>query len=125
MRVPPSLDEQIYKSDVIVRASLLSATSGTETVPSADKGVAPTYRPVQKLRLNVHEFLKGIRPSEVVVVVSGRRTYLTEAEARREADYSVSRRNTAWDGRQGALFLGSGPTEPKSAGGGTGVVGGT
>ena len=103
--VPPSLEEQIFESDVIVRASLLSAAAGTETVPSADAGVSPTYRPVQDLRFTVHEYLKGSGPNEVLVVVRGEHTYLTEAEARNEADHSVSLRNTTWDGRQGALFL--------------------
>ena len=103
-RVSPSLEEQIFTSDVIVRASLLSATAGTETVPSA-VCVAPTYRAVQELRFSTHEYLKGTGPTEVIVVVRGDHTYLTEAEAQQAAVASVSRRNTTWDGREGVLFL--------------------
>ena len=106
--VPPSLEEQIYRSVVIVRASLLSATAGTETIPSTDEGIASTYRPVQELRFTAHEYLKGAGPNEVVVVVRGDHTYLTEAEARKDADFSISARNTTWDTRQGVLFLTSG-----------------
>ena len=102
--VPASVEEQIFTSRVIVRASLLSAAAKTETIPSGE-GVAPTYRAVQELRFTAHEYLKGSGPSVAVVVVRSEHTYLTEAEAQRVADKSVSRRNTAWDGRQGALFL--------------------
>ncbi len=108
--VSPSLEEQIFKSDVIMRASLLSAAAATETVPSAGEEVAQTYRPLQELRFTVHEYLKGSGPAEVLVVVRGEHTYLTDTEAREVADESVSDRNTVWDGRQGAIFLGSGQT---------------
>ena len=102
--VPPSLEEQIFKSDLVVRASLISATAGVETIPSGPL-VAPTHRPVQELRFTVHEYLKGAGPGEALIVVRGEHTYLTESEARRAADAAVSRRNTTWDGRQGVLFL--------------------
>ena len=114
--VPPSLEEQMYYSDVIVRVSLLTATANVETVPSADDGVAPAYRPLQELRFTAHEYLKGSGASVVLVVVAGDRTYLTEAEAREEAGYAVSGRNTTWDGRQGVLFLNEGQA---GSGGGT------
>ena len=102
--VPPSLEEQMFKSDQVVRASLLSATEGVETVPSGP-GVAPTYRAVQELRFTAHEYLKGAGPAEAFIVVRGKRTYLTETEARSAAEAAVSERNTAWDGREGVLFL--------------------
>ena len=102
--VSPSLEEQIFTSKVIVRASLLSATAGTETVPS-DPGVAPTYRALQVLRFRAHEYLKGTGPEETVVVVRSDHSYLTEAQARQAATAAMSQRNTAWDGRQGVLFL--------------------
>ena len=76
--VSPSLEEQIFTSKVIVRASLLSATAGTETVPS-DPGVAPTYRALQVLRFRAHEYLNGTGPEETVVVVRSDHSYLTEA----------------------------------------------
>ena len=99
--IPPSLEEQIFYSDVIVRASFLSLTATTETVSSTEEGVAPVYRPVQELRFTAHEYLQGSGPNEVLVVVEGDDTYPTEEEARRQG----SERNTAWDDRQGVLFL--------------------
>ena len=87
--VPPSLEEQIFKSDLVVRASLISATAGVETIPSGPL-VAPTHRPVQELRFTVHEYLKGAGPGEALIVVRGEHTYLTESEARRAADAAVS-----------------------------------
>ena len=103
-QVAPSLEEQVFTSPVIVRASLQAAAAVTETVPSTP-GVAPTYRPVQELRFTVHEYLKGSGPTTLLVVVRGTHTFLTEAEARADADFAVLRRVTAWDDRQGVLFL--------------------
>ena len=118
-QVAPSLEEQIFTSSVIVRASLQSAAAAVETVPSTP-GVAPTYRPVHELRFTVHEYLKGTGPAALVVVVRGTHTFLTEAEARADADFAVARRVTAWDDRQGVLFLQT-PAQPyasATAGGG-------
>ena len=118
-QVAPSLEEQIFTSSVIVRASLQSAAAAVETVPSTP-GVAPTYRPVHELRFTVHEYLKGTGPAALVVVVRGTHAFLTEAEARADADFAVARRVTAWDDRQGVLFLQT-PAQPyasATAGGG-------
>ena len=104
-QVSPSLEEQVFHSDTIVRASLLSASAGTETVPS-DPGVAPTYRPIHELRFTVHEYLKGSGPTEIVVVVRADHTYLSAADALEAAEWRLMQRKTTWDGRQGALFLG-------------------
>ena len=113
-RVSPSLEEQIFASDVIVRASLDSATSSIETVPG-NPGIAPTYRALHLLRFAVHEYLKGNGPSEIVVMVRGRHTHLTQSEARVFADLKLQQRNTTWDNRQGVLFLNS-STMPIQAG---------
>ena len=113
-QVAPSLEEQIFTSSVIVRASLQSAAAAVETVPSTP-GVAPTYRPVHELRFTVHEYLKGTGPAALVVVVRGTHTFLTEAEARADADFAVARRVTAWDDRQGVLFLET-PARPYASG---------
>ena len=113
-RVSPSLEEQIFASDFIVRASLISATAGTETA-SSGPGVAPTYRALQLLRFTAHEYLKGNGPEEIVVAVRGRHTYASESEARVYADLKLMQRNTTWDDRQGALFLNSTAT-PGQAG---------
>ena len=118
-QVAPSLEEQVFTSPVVVRASLQAAAAAVETVPSTP-GVAPTYRPVQELRFTVHEYLKGTGPAALVVVVRGTHAFLTEAEARADAVYAVAQRVTAWDDRQGVLFLQT-PAQPyasATAGGG-------
>ena len=124
-QVAPSLEEQIFTSSVIVRASLQAAAAAVETVPSTP-GVAPTYRPVQELRFTVHEYLKGSGPSALLVVVRSTHTFLTEAEAQAVADFAVLRRVTAWDNRQGVLFLQT-PLEPytsaAASGGAAGAAG--
>ena len=102
--VPPSLEEQIFRSTVIVRATLQSATASTETVPSAP-GVAPTYEAVQELRFTVHEYLKGSGPTTLLVAVRGGHGFLTQAAAREMAEAAVRRRVTTWDDREGVLFL--------------------
>ena len=102
--VSPSLEEQIFQSDAIVRASLLSATAGTETVPS-DPGVATTYRSVHELRFTVHEYLKGSGSSEVLVVVRDDDTFVAEEDALSRAQEQMLERNTTWDGLEGVLFL--------------------
>ena len=103
-RVSPSVEEQAFASDFIVRASLISATASTETAQSGP-GVAPTYRALQLLRFTAHEYLKGNGPNEIVVIVRGRHTYITQSEARVFADLRLMQRKTAWDDRQGVLFL--------------------
>ncbi len=118
-RVAPSLEEQIFRSSVIVRASLQSATAAVETVPS-DPGVAPTFRPVQELRFAAHEYLQGSGPTALLVVVRGNHTYLTEAQARSAASRAVRDRVTAWDDLEGVLFLETPepPYAPAAASGG-------
>ncbi len=104
--VSPSLDEQIYKSKAIVRVSLKSATSTTETV--SGEGSGTTYRPVQELRFTVHEYLKGTGPSEILVVVRDYlkySAYSSKEEARKIADRTVAERVTSWDNRQAVIFL--------------------
>ncbi len=124
-RVAPSLEEQIFRSSVIVRASLQSATGTVETVPS-DPGVASTYRPVQELRFTVHEYMKGTGATALLVVVRARHTFLTEAAAREQVDFAVARRVTTWDDRQGVLFLET-PAPPyasaAASGGASGAAG--
>ena len=90
-QVSPSLEEQIFDSDTIVRASLLSASARAETVPS-DPGVAPTYRAVHELRFTVHEYLTGSGPSEIVVVVRDEYTSNAESDALMWAQGYLSQR---------------------------------
>ena len=124
--VSPSLDEQVFDSDTIVRATLLSAVAGTESVPG-DPGVAPTHRAVNELRFTVHEYLKGSGPSEVVVVVRDEASYpgtvgtfVLEADALGRAQEQLQRRRTTWDDREAVLFLRTGgPSQSGGASGGS------
>ncbi len=100
--VPASLDEQILISDVIARATLKSATSTTEKISGK---VVRGYRAVHEFRFTIHEYLKGGGPSEALIVVRSENVYTTVAEARAVAIYTMSRRTTTWDDRQGVLFL--------------------
>ena len=95
----PSVDLQIFDTDVIVVASLVSAAAGVQQ----DGDV---YRPGQILRFRSSEYLKGTGPVEFVVEVP-----IVEFEASTSAkalelarDY-IARRNTSYDGRPGILFL--------------------
>ena len=117
--IAPSIEEQIFRSTTIVRATLQSATAAVETLPG-EPGVASTYQAVQELRFTVHEYLKGSGSTSLLVVVRGGHEYLTEAEARDYADYQGQVRVTTWDERQAVLFLEapSSPYTPAASGGG-------
>ena len=95
----PSVDLQIFDADVIVVASLVSATAGVQQ----DGDV---YRPGQILHFRSSEYLKGTGPVEFVVEVP-----IVEFEASTSAkaleiaqDY-ITRRNASYDQRPGILFL--------------------
>ena len=96
--VSPSLEEQIYSSTVIVRATLQSVTGAA----AAGGG---GHQAVQELRFTVHEYLKGSGSSTLLVAVPDIRVYASEAEARTAATAALARRNTTWDDREGVLFL--------------------
>ncbi len=125
-RVAPSIEEQIFFADVIVRATLQSAAAAVETLPS-EPGVASTYQAVQELRFTVHEYLKGSGPTALLVVVRGADGYPTEAAARADAAIAVQLRVSIWDERQAVLFLEapSRPYTPASASGGATGTSGT
>ena len=121
--VAPSIEEQVFRSPTIVRATLQSATAAVETRPG-DPGVAPTYLAVQELRFTVHEYLKGSGPTDLLVVVRGRHANPVEAEAREYADYQVRVRVTTWDARQAVLFL-EAPSRPYTPADGGGEAAGS
>ena len=84
---PTTLEELIYFSPVIIRASLIpgSDTYGSESVPSSP-GVAPTYKATHRFRFRVIEYLKGTGASDIVVTERSSDSYITEAEALRTAE---------------------------------------
>ena len=125
-RVAPSVEQEIFRSTTIVRATLQSATAAVETLPS-EPGVASTYQAVQELRFTVHEYLKGSGPTALLVVVRGADGYPTEAAARADAAIAVQLRVSIWDERQAVLFLEapSRPYTPASASGGATGTSGT
>ena len=114
-RVPPSLEEQMFSSTVIVRATLQSTTAAAEA-RSAGGG----YRPVQELRFTTHEYLKGTGPATLLVAVRDDTTYATVDGARAGAELVLARRVTTWDERQGMLFLRA--ADPTYAPAGTGAT---
>ena len=100
---PRSIDQMIRVADAIVRASLLSATAGTESL--IVEGGTSVYRPIQELRFTAHEYLVGSGSSVIRVIVRSRATYSTDTEALAVAERVTSQRNTTWDDRQAVLFL--------------------
>ena len=96
--VAPSLEEQIFTSSTIVRATLQSSSGAA----AAGGG---GHQAVQELRFTVHEYLKGSGPSTITVAVRDDYVYASEATARAVATAAVARRTTAWDAREGVLFL--------------------
>ena len=113
----PGIDEQIYRSDVIVVATLQTATAAVQTVPS-ETDEAPTYLPMEVLTFQASEYLKGTGPTTFTVEVLDNRPgiysdhynetyagYLTSAEAQTVADNLIAGRHTTWDNRPGVLFL--------------------
>ena len=97
--VPPSLEQQIFSSTVIVRASLQSATAAAEALSDGEG-----YRAVQELRFTVHEYLKGSGPTTLLVAVRDDDDVHSSEAAAREAA-GVASRVTTWDDREGVLFL--------------------
>ena len=114
----PSLDEQIFFSDIIVVATLASVSASTESVPG-DSGGSIKYRPLHVLQFRANQYLKGTGPNDFTVEVSVQpgiadardySGYSTEAAALQTAKAHLNRRNSAYDDRQGILFL-DGPLE--------------
>ena len=96
---PPSLDMQIFEADIIVVATLVSATAGIQ----ADGDL---FLPVQELRFRSSEYLKGSGPAEFIVKVPITEYELTaRTEALENATTSIAFRNSDYDSRSGVLFL--------------------
>ena len=122
--VSPSIDEQIFVSDIIVVASFISAKAAVQTIPGGF-GVSPTYRPMQVLTFRATEYLKGTGPTQFTVEVLDKSRgvyvdgslyegYLKESDAMTAAEEILTERNTTWDTRSAVLFL-LGPLTPASS----------
>ncbi len=110
---PESLEQMLFRADVVVRASLDSITATTETI-SADN--TTTYRPIHDLSFTVHEYIKGSGANTIRVVVRPRQFggvrypeplpwFATTEDAQRIADVWMVNRNASWDDRQALLYL--------------------
>ena len=95
-------EELILRSDVIVHASLLSATS--TTAASTEPGW-PGWKAVLEFRFRVHEYLKGSGPNQVTAIVTESHTYNSEAEAQDWAPKLLAAHDSRWDNREAILFL--------------------
>ena len=96
---PPSLDLQIFEADIVVIATLVSATPSTQAV-------GDRVRPGQVLQFRSSEYLKGTGPREFVVEVPMvEYEYSTQAAALEAARSFVANRVTTYDSRPGVLFL--------------------
>ncbi len=112
---PAGIDEQIFRSDIIVVASFVSAVAGVQTIPGGI-GIRPTYRPMQVLTFRAEEYLQGSGPTTFSVEVLDTRSsiynegdnyegFLSSGDAMAEARQLIASRNTTWDDRPGVLFL--------------------
>ncbi len=99
---PDTIDQYIFRADIIVRASLLSAAAGVE-------GSGAAFLPVNNLRFKAVEYLKGTGAAEFTVAVAPfaypGNTHSTRQDAQRSAEEQLSTRNTTWDNKEGVLFL--------------------
>ena len=107
---PDTIDQYIFRADIIVRASLLSAAAGVE-------GSGAAFLPVNNLRFRAVEYLKGAGAAEFTVAVAPfaypGNTHSTRQEAQRVAEEQLAARNTTWDNREGVLFLTHGTWAPQ------------
>ena len=105
-----SLDEHIIYSELIahVRPPLVSAE--VLTIPSGG-GVASTYGPLEELRFEVIEYLKGDGGSEIIVkTMPDLHTYLSPEQAMIASNDELKQRNTARDGFEAVIFVSPGWT---------------
>ena len=105
-----SLDEHIIYSELIahVRPPLVSAE--VLTIPSGGGG-ASTYGPLEELRFEVIEYLKGDGGSEIIVkTMPDLHTYLSPEQAMIASNDELKQRNTARDGFEAVIFVSPGWT---------------
>ena len=104
---PTTLEQRLYDTEVIVRASLLSVTGTIEAKPSRDFGVAPTYGEMHLLHFKIHEYLRGEGADQILVMVPGGsgQHILSEVDARESLELTLELRNSVWDNHQAILFI--------------------
>ena len=114
---PDTIDQYIFRADIIVRASLLSAAAGVE-------GSGAAFLPVNNLRFKAVEYLKGTGAAEFTVAVAPfaypGNTHSTRQDAQHSAEEQLSTRNTTWDNKEGVLFLTRGTWSAYGASGSSG-----
>ena len=94
-----SIEEKIFRSAVIVKATLASLSS--DVVVDADN----KYGVVLKFNLSVSEYLEGTGPSNIVAVWVDGRSYDTRTEADGAKAVILAERDDQWDGREAVIFL--------------------
>ena len=97
-----SLEERIFRADVIAHVRPVSVLGKWKTIPS-DEGVAPTYLPFLEIGFKPIEYLKGSGDTRIIVEEPGRGTYLTKEMAQENADQML--RNRAWNYDEAVVFL--------------------
>ena len=119
---PPSIDQQIFDSDIIVKATFVSATPASEE--RNPRWAGRIHIPVQYLRFRSQEYLKGTGPTEFVVEIRTPEAndyygYPTSEEAIAAARTLIAERDTTYDNREAILFL-NGPLTAVGDPGGSG-----
>ena len=120
---PPSLDLQIFDSDIIVKATFVSAAPSSESRNTLWAGTI--HIPVQHLRFRSQEYLKGTGPGEFIVEIKSPEAndwdgYSTSQEAVAAARELIAARDTTYDSRAAILFLNGPLTAADRAGGSSG-----
>ena len=95
-----SLKERIANSDIIVRASVTSVTGAVDVAGNPDIFVVYI-----DYRLNVHEYLRGSGPNDLIAVVWAGGHFATREEAEAEVSTYMAARNARWEDRQAIIFL--------------------
>ena len=104
-------EELIATSDTIIRGTLLSTATSTL---QAEYSYHPyTWAANLEFRFQVHEYLKGSGPDEIVAIVTGG-PYETEADAEAALPEIVAFHDARWDDREAIVFMNSSWIGPSS-----------
>ena len=97
-----SLDERIFRSDVVALVNLQEVTGVTVPI---DAGVASTHQAVILFRFDVIEYLKGMGSEVIIMQDPAPSAYATEVQAQYAVDLMLENRITNWDNRGAVVFL--------------------